>query len=140
MTPQVRIEMMLREILVVERSGPDSCADVTALTKAIVRGDEGAFNVFYREYSPRIYRFLVVVSRGDEAVCRELHQAVMIKAARKIKVFTDAAQLWAWLTAVARNEWRDVCRKRAREAQRFGADAAEAVVEVSGLLRRIFGH
>lgn len=131
MTPEVHIGVMLPETLVVERCGSDWCSDVAALTTAIARGDEAAFNVFYREYSPRIYRFMVVVSRGDEAVCRDLHQTVMIKAARKLKVFREEAQLWAWLTTVARNEWKDLCRKRARESQRFAADIADATIEVS---------
>jgi RNA polymerase sigma factor (sigma-70 family) len=97
-------------------------AEVKSLTQAIARGDEDAFNVFYAEYSPRVYRLLLVVTRGDEALSRELHQAVMIRAAQKMKVLETEKQLWAWLAEVARNQWRDVCRKRARE-QRFASEA-----------------
>lgn len=93
-------------------------ADVRALTAAITRADEGAFNLFYTEYSPRIYRLLLVVTRGEQGLARELHQSVMIKVARKVKVFATDGELWAWLGTVARNEWRDACRRRSRDAKR----------------------
>lgn len=125
------MRMTLPEAIALKGTGSDSLReatalrDVKALTVAIARGDEQAFNLFYAEYSPRIYRFLLAVTRGDEAVGRELHQAVMIKAARKLKVFESEAGLWAWLTTVGRNEWKDLCRKRAREAQRTGDNEIE---------------
>jgi RNA polymerase sigma-70 factor (ECF subfamily) len=128
MTRDFPMRMTLPEAIALKSTGSDALREVTALrdvkalTVAITRGDEEAFNVFYAEYSPRIYRFLLAVTRGDAAVGRELHQAVMIKAARKLKVFESEGSLWAWLTTVGRNEWKDLCRKRAREAQRAGGD------------------
>lgn len=91
--------------------------DVRALTERITRGDETAFNTFYHEYSPRIFRLLLVVTAGDEHLSRELHQCVMIRAARKLKVFDTEGELWAWLAQVARNQSRDLLRKRLREAR-----------------------
>lgn len=117
---------MLPKGLVVESAEPGSFADARALTLAISRGDEAAFNVFYHEYSPRVYRLLLAVARGDAWICGELHQRVMIKAARRLKVFATHGEVWAWLAAVARNEWKDHCRSRAREAQRFGGGGDEA--------------
>ena len=117
--------MTLPEAIVLKSAGSDSWGDVKSLTEAIARGDEEAFNLFYYEYSPRVYRFLLAVTRGDEVVCRELHQAVMIKAARKLKVFESEAGLWGWLTTVARNEWKDLCRRRAREARRISGDEVD---------------
>jgi RNA polymerase sigma-70 factor (ECF subfamily) len=88
---------------------------VRELTSAIARGNAEAFNLFYEQYSPRVYRLLWVITRGDESLSRELHQIVMIKAARKLKALPSEAALWAWLAQVARNGFRDILRKRKRE-------------------------
>jgi RNA polymerase sigma factor (sigma-70 family) len=143
----VRIQMMLPEALAVEQPDGSSFADAKALTEAIVHGDEAAFNAFYQEYSARIYRMLLVVTRGNEFTSRELHQAVMIKAARKIKVFETHAQVWAWLAVVTRNEWKDLCRRRAREpmpALRDGLQAEESagtsIGQTSEILKEALGE
>ena len=120
--PNYSMGVTLPEAIVLKSAGSDSWRDVRSLTVAIARGDEEAFNLFYSEYSPRVYRFLLAVTRGDEVVGGELHQAVMIKAARKLKIFESEAGLWGWLTTVARNEWKDLCRKRAREGARISGD------------------
>jgi RNA polymerase sigma-70 factor (ECF subfamily) len=90
---------------------------VRELTEAIARGSEEAFEEFYERYSPRVFRLLLVVTRGDEAHARELHQCVMIKAARKLKAMHSEESLWAWLAQVARNAWKDTLRRqRSRES------------------------
>ena len=109
-----------------ERAG-GRCGDVAWMTSAIARGEEEAFNVFYAEYSSRVYRLLLVVTQGEERLSRELHQAVMIKAARKLKRLETEGQLWAWLSAVARNEWRDDLRRRKR-AEKFTGSSEGLVV------------
>ena len=112
------IPIQIPEPTVLDRPASTSgSSDVRALTEAITRGDESAFNTFYHEYSPRIFRLLLVVTGGDEHLSRELHQCVMIRAARKLKVFHTEGELWAWLAQVARNQWRDLLRKRLREAR-----------------------
>ncbi len=93
------------------------CEKIAHLTKAIVSGDENAFAEFYDLYSTRLYRFLVVVTSGQEDLARELHQVVMIKVARKFRVFDSEESLWAWLTRVARNAFIDSLRKRNRSPE-----------------------
>ena len=44
--------------------------DIRALTLAIRRGDAAAFARFYDLYSFRLYRFLLVLARGDENTAR----------------------------------------------------------------------
>jgi len=101
---------------------------ILTITREICAGNERAFEEFYKEYSPRVYRFLVVVTKGNEELARELHQRVMIKATRKMKVFADEKQLWAWLAEVARNCWRDYARKIGREALLIEKSWREAVI------------
>jgi RNA polymerase sigma factor (sigma-70 family) len=102
-------------------------ANVRQLTTQIVRGNEDAFNLFYTEFSPRVFRFLIVVTAGNEELSRELHQSVMITAARKLKIFESEDALWAWLTQVARNKWKDLCRKRTREARLLSSYSIDGV-------------
>jgi DNA-directed RNA polymerase specialized sigma24 family protein len=88
--------------------------DIQALTRAVRRGDADAFACFYDRYSFRIYKFLLVLARGDELEAREACQAVFIKLARRCDVFADEQRLWAWLCVLARNTFVDHCRARQR--------------------------
>lgn len=97
--------------------------DIRSLSQAIVCGDEAAFDAFYELYSARLYRLLLVVTSGDEETAREVQQVVMIKAARKFKVFAGDAELWAWLSQVARNAFVDHIRKLARHSGQASLDA-----------------
>ena len=91
-----------------------AAADLLALTKAIRRGDEAAFARFYDLYSFRLYKFLLVLARGDENEAREVCQAVMIKLAKRFAVFDDEPKLWARLRALSKNAFIDHCRARSR--------------------------
>ena len=46
--------------------------DLQAWTRAIRRGDEAAFTQFYELYSLRLYRYLLVLSRGNEFDAHEV--------------------------------------------------------------------
>ena len=91
--------------------------DIRQLTQSIVAGDETAFGRFYDLYSGRLWRFLLVLTCGQEDRARELHQVVMIKVARKFRVFTTSEALWAWLAQVARHACIDHFRKHNRRAE-----------------------
>ncbi len=91
--------------------------DISRLTRSIVAGDEAAFTRFYDLYSARLWRFLLVLVSGQEDVARELHQVVMIKVARKFRVFPTDEELWAWLAQVARHAFIDHVRKQNRRPE-----------------------
>jgi RNA polymerase sigma-70 factor (ECF subfamily) len=93
---------------------PPQISDIQTLTTELSRGSEPAFERFYSEYSPRLFRFALVLTRGQENSARELHQQVMIKVCRKMKIFSDETLLWKWLAQVARNAWKDMLRKSGR--------------------------
>lgn len=88
--------------------------DIQALTRAVRRGDADAFSLFYDLYNFRLYKFLLVIARGDESAAREVSQAVFIKLAKRIDVFVDEPGLWAWLCVVAKNTFVDHYRTRQR--------------------------
>ncbi len=87
-------------------------------TKAIGCGDEAAFTQFYDRYSMRLYRYLLVLARGNEREAREVLQTVVVKLAKGFKTFDEERRLWGWLASVARNSYVDLCRAQRRD-QRF---------------------
>jgi RNA polymerase sigma-70 factor (ECF subfamily) len=92
-----------------------TATDVRDLTHRIICGDEEAFDLFYQAYAPRLFRFAIILTSGDEAASSDLQQAVLLKAARKMKLFATDEQLWAWLTQIARNHRLDSLRRQSRE-------------------------
>ena len=87
------------------------------MTEAIRLGQEEAFTRFYDLDSLRLYKFLLVLGKGDEIAAREVLQSVVVKLARKMQVFDEEARLWAWMCRLARNAFVDRCRSRRRERQ-----------------------
>ncbi len=112
--------------------------DVGALTRWIRQGSEEAFEIFYDSYRDRVYRRVLMMSRGDVQAARDVLQSVMIKVARKLPVVRKEEKLWRWLARVARNEWIDHCRRNASFASRlrgeFGRFQVESEYESDNLM------
>jgi RNA polymerase sigma-70 factor (ECF subfamily) len=104
----------LKQLLKASGSTAEDAPDIRALTLAIRRGDAAAFARFYDLYSFRLYRLLLVLTRGDENAAREICQTAMTKLARRFEVFDDDQRLWAWLGALARNTFIDHYRAQRR--------------------------
>lgn len=92
----------------------DAPTPVASLTAAMRRGDEEAYREFFRFYFHRLLGYLLVVTRGDEALSRDLLQQVLIKVAKHVRVFEEEQALWRWLTVLARTAAIDHSRKRNR--------------------------
>ncbi len=92
-------------------------SEILAWTTSICRGDQAAFTRLYERYSFRLYKFLLVLARGREHQAQEVCQVVWIKLARRFARFDTEAKLWAWLSVVARNAFRDHCRAEARRGR-----------------------
>ena len=87
---------------------------IQELTAKMKEGDEAAFSEFYERYCDRLFRYLIVLTRGDEDRSRDLLQATMTKVVRSIRRFADERQFWNWLAAIARNCFIDALRKAQR--------------------------
>jgi RNA polymerase sigma factor (sigma-70 family) len=88
--------------------------DVAALTRKLVAGDESAYRIFYDAYFDRLSRYLLVVTVGNEDAAREALQETFRRVVRHIRVFSDEAIFWSWLTVLARSARSDESRKRRR--------------------------
>jgi len=90
---------------------------VELMTRRIAEGDEEAFGWLYDQYCDRLFRYLVVITRGDETLTRDLLQTIMTKVARAVKPFSSESHLWNWLALIARNSHLDHLRKLSRSPE-----------------------
>src|ERR1051326_6001256 len=97
-----------------EQTIPASHSAIRDLTAAIRAGDEAAFTIFYQDYSLRLFKYVLVLAKGEEHDAREVLQNVMLKLAKKFEVFDDEHRLWSWLRRLTINTWVDHCRVRKR--------------------------
>ena len=82
-----------------------------ALARRVASGDESAFNQFFREYFPRLFRFTMARTGGDEVLAEEIVQRTMCKVVRKIGSYRGEALLFSWLCRICRNETAEMYRK-----------------------------
>jgi RNA polymerase sigma-70 factor (ECF subfamily) len=88
------------------------------LARQVAAGDEKAFEAFFREYFPRLYRFTLTRIGSDESLAEEIVQRTLILAMRKIGNYRGEAMLFTWLCQICRNEMAAVYRQRGLEAER----------------------
>jgi RNA polymerase sigma factor (sigma-70 family) len=93
---------------------PHALSATAALTVGLAGQDEAAFRQFHGEYFDRLFRYHLVVARGDEQIAREAVQETFIRVARHAKRFDDAHAFWCWLTVVAQSAAVDAGRRRQR--------------------------
>ena len=90
-----------------------------ALVAALKAGDDGAFDAIYAHFRPRLFGFLVRLSRRQE-VAEDLLQETWIRLATKAPLLADDTRLAPWLFTVARNLYLSYRRWRLLDAERVG--------------------
>jgi len=73
-----------------------------------------AYRTFYDAYYKRLWRYLLVVTGGNEEATSEALQSALVRVVRHIRVFEDEEVFWAWLTVLARSALSDLRRGRRR--------------------------
>ncbi len=84
------------------------------LIRRMLGGDERAFEAFFNAYFARIYRFALPRLNGDAQAAREVVQATLAKAMRRIADFRGDSALFTWLCQICRREAVDHIRARRR--------------------------
>ncbi len=84
------------------------------LTRRMAAGDETAYRLFYDAYFDRLWRYLIVVTAGNEDAAREALQATLTRVVRHIRFFSNEPVFWSWLTVLARSALTDQTRKHRR--------------------------
>ena len=93
-----------------EIGNPD---DVGRLTRAMMRGDEGAWREFHDRYYEDLRR--VALSRGvSESEVADVIQRSYLRILKHMKPFSSADDFRAWCCCLLRSEVIDVSRKNGR--------------------------
>jgi RNA polymerase sigma-70 factor (ECF subfamily) len=88
-----------------------------ALARRVAGGSEAAFEEFFREYFPRLYRFALGRVKGDESAAEEIVQRTMCLVMRKMPGYRGEALLFTWLCQICRNEITTIFRERRVDPQ-----------------------
>jgi len=81
-------------------------------------GDTAAFEILYRENSPRVYALCLRLSGGTEVEAAELMQDVFIRAWRGLKNFRGDSALSSWLHRLTVNAMLESVRSEKRRTAR----------------------
>lgn len=90
-----------------------------ALARDVASGDAAAFDAFFKEYFPRLFRFALGRVENDPALAEEVVQRTMCIVVRKMGSYRGEALLFTWLCQICRNEMSAVFRQR---GDRYRAD------------------
>ena len=75
-----------------------------ALARRLLAGDEPAFEEFFADYFPRLYRFARARLGGNEDAAEEVAQSALIRAVAKLHTYRGEAALFTWLCTLCRRE------------------------------------
>jgi RNA polymerase sigma-70 factor (ECF subfamily) len=87
---------------------------LAALTQRMAAGDEGAYAEWHGIYATRLFRYVLVLQRGDEHSAGDVLQETLLRVARHIRRFDEERAFWDWLAKLARSAAADHGRKRSR--------------------------
>ena len=73
------------------------------LVRRMLGGDEGAFDEFFADYFPRLFRFAVLRLRDPDAA-EDIVQISLIAAVRHLSSWRGEATLFTWLCTICRRE------------------------------------
>lgn len=86
------------------------------LAERVANGSQAAFDAFFREYFPRLFRFTLLRTDNDPDLAEEIVQRTMCIVVRKMSSYRGEALLFTWLCQICRNEMRAVFRQRGIES------------------------
>jgi len=87
------------------------------LVKRLLKGDERAFDQFFKDNFARLYRFAQARMSGDAQATREVVLAALSKALEKMAGYRGESALFTWLCVICRHEIVDWVRRNARYRQ-----------------------
>jgi RNA polymerase sigma-70 factor (ECF subfamily) len=84
------------------------------LVRRLRARDDAAFEEFFDDYYPRLFRFALARLANQDAA-DEAAQATMVQALRGLGQYRGEASLFTWLCAICRNEIAAVARRAGRQ-------------------------
>ena len=118
--------------------------EIRLLSQCALADNRDAFGRLVEAYQPRVRRFLLNLTMGDEMLTDDLAQETFIKAYVGIRGFKGLSSFGTWLYRIAYNEFYNHTRKhsedhvedisRMGEVSTSGSDAIEASMTVQEAL------
>jgi RNA polymerase sigma-70 factor, ECF subfamily len=109
------------------------------LARRLRSGDESAFEEFFAEYFPRLYRFARVRLGGDDDAAEEVAQTTLIKVLAKVGTYRGDAALFTWSCSFCRHEiaaWFERTAKASRVSLADDSAETRAVLDAVAVLSR----
>lgn len=106
--------------------------DDKKLAKRLLAGEQQAFDQFFDENFARLYRFSIVRLGHDADAAKEIVQAVLFKALRKMDTYRAESALFTWICVICRHEISDWLRRERR--YRDHVVLVEDIPEVAGAI------
>jgi RNA polymerase sigma-70 factor (ECF subfamily) len=92
--------------------------DDTKLVQQMLAGEERAFSEFFTAYFPRIFRFALPRLNRDQDTAKDVVQATLVKAMRKLGDYRGDAAMFTWLCQICRREIADNVRSQRRHSDK----------------------
>jgi RNA polymerase sigma-70 factor, ECF subfamily len=94
--------------------------------RALLAGDATAFDAFFEEYFPRLYRFVLPRVEHAFADAQDICQETLLRALRRLGGYRGEAALFSWICQIAANQVSDYWLRRRRDGTRvvFAEDDA----------------
>jgi RNA polymerase sigma-70 factor, ECF subfamily len=92
-----------------------------SLMAAYTAGDDEAFRELHRALSPKLYSYLLRLSR-DPALAEDVLQATFAKLHRARGTYLPGAKVMPWAMVIARRTFLDECRGLAAHREVLGPD------------------
>jgi RNA polymerase sigma-70 factor, ECF subfamily len=74
------------------------------LIARLLRGERTAFDQFFNEYYPKLYRFVLRRMPRDAAGAEDIAQATLCRALESLRSYRGEAALMTWLCTICRRE------------------------------------
>ena len=101
----------------------------------MLEGEERAFSDFFTSYFPRIFRFALPRLNRDQDTAKDVVQATLVKAMRKLGDYRGDAALFTWVCQICRHEIADYVRSQRRHSDKvvLMEDSAEVRAAVDAI-------
>lgn len=114
---------------------PDAHSNERALRDALVAGDRGAAEGFFRHHLGALYEFVHYRVGGNRAMAEDLVQDTFLTALERLQAFDGRSSLHTWLCGIAKNKIR-AHRRRLRPVAMEDV-LAEADPEIEAILMAV---
>jgi RNA polymerase sigma-70 factor (ECF subfamily) len=84
------------------------------LVRQMLEGEERAFSEFFTTYFPRVFRFALPRLNRNEDDAKDVVQATLVKAMRKLGDYRGEAAMFTWLCQICRREIANHVRSERR--------------------------